>query len=191
MSNESFIVDTGSSCSIWPYYLALDKVRQSSVTLHAEPFLSLRPMVKYRLPSILRKEFCWIFLVVELLYPILGADFLSNFNLLVDVRKQRLVDGYTSLSTPACVSTNVLFIMAFLIAAIGNQFHSLLASFPELVDPMFKSVKVMHSTCHHITMSRPLVFTHPRHLVLGIFKRIKFEFEHVLQLGLIHPSTSQ
>lgn len=33
--NESFMVDTDSSCSVWPYRLALDKARQPAPTLHA------------------------------------------------------------------------------------------------------------------------------------------------------------
>lgn len=45
------------------------------------------------------------FYVAEISYPILGIDVLRNFNLLVDVRRQKLVDHSTSLSTPARIST--------------------------------------------------------------------------------------
>lgn len=99
-------------------------------------------------------------MVADLLFTILGADFLKKFNLLVDVRKQRFIDGSTFLPTPTCVSTNTLFRPSFFIAAVRNQFHSLLVSFPELVDPKLKSVKVMYSTRHHVTTSGP-IFSHP------------------------------
>lgn len=43
---------------------------------------------------------CFFLMVAELPYPILGINFLNNFDLLVDVRKGRLVYKSTSLSTP-------------------------------------------------------------------------------------------
>lgn len=90
----------------------------------------------------------------DLPYPILDADFLNSFNLLVTVGKQRLVDDSAAMSIPACASSNALLSPSFFITvAAGNQFHSLLAAFLKLVDPAFKSVKVIHSIHHHIKTS--------------------------------------
>ena len=46
----------------------------------------------------LRRDFTWVFTVADLPYPILGSDFLHHFNLLVDMRKRRLIDANTELS---------------------------------------------------------------------------------------------
>lgn len=43
----------------------------------------------------LRREFQWGFVVAGVLIPILGADFLRHFNLMVDIRNQCLRDGLT------------------------------------------------------------------------------------------------
>ena len=37
------------------------------------------------------REFSWSFLLAPVAFPILGADFLSNFRLLVDISNKRLV----------------------------------------------------------------------------------------------------
>ena len=45
----------------------------------------------------LRRDFHWIFVVAEVSKPILGADFLHHFGLMVDLRKSKLVDTNTHL----------------------------------------------------------------------------------------------
>jgi hypothetical protein len=40
-------------------------------------------------------------MVADVTQPLIGADFLSHFGLLVDYRNDRLLDGITSLSGPA------------------------------------------------------------------------------------------
>ena len=39
------------------------------------------------------REFSWSFLLAPVAFPILGADFLSNFRLLVDISNERVVEG--------------------------------------------------------------------------------------------------
>ena len=55
---------------------------------------------------------------------------------------------------------------------------------------MFNSTKVVHSTVHHITTTGPPVFSHPRRLAPVRLRKAKAEFDHMLQLGLIHFSKS-
>lgn len=97
-------------------------------------------------------------MVADLPYPILGAYFLNNFNLLVDVRETRETRGQFDVSTLARASFNNVLSPSFFIAATGNQFHRLLASFSELVDPTFKAVKAMYTTNRHITTHSPPFF---------------------------------
>jgi hypothetical protein len=47
----------------------------------------------------LRRDFTWRFMVADVTHPLIGADFLSHFGLLVDCRNNRLLDG-TTLSAP-------------------------------------------------------------------------------------------
>jgi len=42
-----------------------------------------------------RRVFKWKFCIVDVLHPILGADFLGHFALLVDLKNKRLIDNIT------------------------------------------------------------------------------------------------
>ena len=46
----------------------------------------------------LRCTFQWVFVIANIPTPILGADFLRHYNLLVDMSHDRLVDAVTSLA---------------------------------------------------------------------------------------------
>ncbi|XP_025831093.1 uncharacterized protein LOC108740169 [Agrilus planipennis] len=47
----------------------------------------------------LRRNFPWSFVIADVLKPIIGADFLSHFGLLVDLRNGKLHDQLTNLTT--------------------------------------------------------------------------------------------
>jgi hypothetical protein len=41
------------------------------------------------------RDFTWRFVVADVTHPLIGTDFLSHIGLLVDCRKNRLMDGVT------------------------------------------------------------------------------------------------
>nr|XP_049464884.1 uncharacterized protein K02A2.6-like [Anopheles coluzzii] len=47
----------------------------------------------------LRREFLWSFLIADVTSGIIGADFLGNFELLVDMKRKRLIDNTTHLES--------------------------------------------------------------------------------------------
>jgi hypothetical protein len=49
----------------------------------------------------LRRDFTWRFVVADFTHPLIGVDFLSNIDLAVDCRRNRLLDGVISLFVPA------------------------------------------------------------------------------------------
>jgi hypothetical protein len=55
----------------------------------------------------LRREISWHFVVADITGPIIGSDFLSFYNLLVDIRHRRLIDNITNLTVlGASLGTN-------------------------------------------------------------------------------------
>jgi hypothetical protein len=42
-----------------------------------------------------RRDFTWRFVVTDVQLPIIGVDLLANFNLLVDCRNNRILEGLT------------------------------------------------------------------------------------------------
>lgn len=99
-SGRHFLVDTGAEVSIIP-------PSSSDRTAHHHSQFSFQAVNSTHIPTYgvrsltldlgLRRTFRWTFIVADVKKPILGADFLSKFSLLVDVRHCRLSDTTTHL----------------------------------------------------------------------------------------------
>lgn len=137
----------------------------------------------------LRRDFSWNFVVAAVDKPIIGADFLSHYGLLVDCRNQRLLDSVTNLSAQGSLKSCQLFSIK---AVSGNsEYHQLLTQYPNLVKPSGIFRKAKHSTVHYIrTTPGPPVYSKPRRLAPDRLKIAKEEFESMLRDGTIRPSDS-
>ena len=74
---------------------------------------------------------------------------------------------------------------------VSNEFDAILAQFPELTRPYGMSTPVKHSICRRITTTGSLVHSHTRCLSPERLKAARVEFEHMLELGIIQPSSSE
>ena len=158
ISKRRFLVDTGSDLCVYPRKLVprrkervnYDLCAANGTTIHTYGWLPLS------LNLGLRREFTWRFIVADVTQPLIGADFLSHFGLLVDCQNNRLLDGLTSLSS-LTQSANSLIPSVKTISS-GTPVDSLLAKFPDLTRPAGTQREVRHNTVHHIrTTSGPPV----------------------------------
>ncbi|XP_076299903.1 uncharacterized protein LOC143218556 [Lasioglossum baleicum] len=79
----------------------------------------------------LRRAFQWRFVVADVSKPIIGADFLSHYGLLVDLKNHRLLDLLTSLSTTGRRAEGKIPSVKTI---LGNSpYQRLLARFPDIV----------------------------------------------------------
>lgn len=137
----------------------------------------------------LRRNFTWRFIVADVSRPIIGADFLAHFGILVDVRNQRLIDQITMLSSrgaPVQESTPC-------IKTVQGEtvFHQLLRRFPDITRPSGTPAEINHDTCHYIrTTPGPSVACKPRRLAPDRLQVAKKEFEKMVCLGVARPSKS-
>jgi hypothetical protein len=109
-------------------------------------------------------------------------DLLANFNLLVDCRNNRILDGATSLSTPAQTASTRFP----RVKTIGSSTPAddLLSEFPDLTRPSGVPRKVRHSKLHHIkTTPGPPVSCQPRRLAPDRLAIAKAEFDAMLRDG--------
>uniref|UniRef100_A0A0L8FPY5 Peptidase A2 domain-containing protein n=1 Tax=Octopus bimaculoides TaxID=37653 RepID=A0A0L8FPY5_OCTBM len=56
--------------------------------------------------------------------------------------------------------------------------------------PVFQNQPIKHEVTHHIKTRGPPVAARPRRLPSDCFKAVKREFRHMLDFGIIHPSSS-
>jgi hypothetical protein len=88
-SKRHFLIDTGSNICVFPWkvipqrrtHVNYDLRIANGTTISTYGWLSL----SFNLG--LRQDFTWWFMVTNVTQPLIGADFLSHFGLLVDCRK--------------------------------------------------------------------------------------------------------
>ncbi len=99
----------------------------------------------------LRRTFRWAFVIADVKQPILGADFLQHFGLLVDVRHNQLSDSATQLKVQGITShTHTSPGISLLPKDPNNDFLALLSRFPTVTQASFSDCPRKHSVCHHI-----------------------------------------
>ena len=191
-SQARCLVDTGAACSIWPLKLLTEKPPVSPITLQAVNHspIPTHDQISRSLDLELRRDFTWIFTVADLPYLILGSDFLHHFNLLLDMRQRRLIDGNTELSITSYKANTSPISPVFFIAATNDPYQILLRSYPELTNLNFVVSKSTHETTHHIETTGAPLFSRPHRLPADKRKAAKAEFNHMLQLVIIRPSSS-
>ncbi|KAM0726709.1 Retrovirus-related Pol polyprotein from transposon 297 [Formica fusca] len=186
-----YLIDTGSDVCVYPRNLVKGARGADAYQLYAANGSVIRTYGQITLePDFdLRRKFLWRFVIAEVTQPIIGADFLSYFHLIPDLREGRLIDGKTGLSSRKSRSTAI----GEGIKAVASRanYHELLAEFPEILKPLGVRKEVSHSTRHHIqTTPGPLEGCRPRRLAPDKLKAAKAEFELLQQEGVIQPSKS-
>ncbi|XP_050052445.1 uncharacterized protein [Dermacentor andersoni] len=188
-TGQQYLVDTGAEASIIP---AQRSGRTTPPTSYLQAVNGSRiPVYKSRSLTLnlgLRRVFRWVFLVADVRRALIGADFLDHHGLLVDVKRQRLLDTATLLSVHGVVSCDSPIVAPATIA--GDPFACLLQKFPNLTRPPDWTKHVQHDVRHHILTTGPPVFARPRRLAPDKLKIARAEFEHMLELGIIQPSSS-
>ena len=137
----------------------------------------------------LRRTYQWIFILADVSYPILGADFLAHFSLAVDVKHHRLIDMQTTLSIQGIKCMKESVSPTFSISE-GSKYELLLGQYPDITRPCYNESAVKHNITHHIVTKGPPVKARPRRLAPDRLGIAKDEFNHMLQLGIIRSSQS-
>lgn len=190
LTKLKFLIDTGADVSVIPYNPNDSLPKQTDTNLCAAngSLIKVFGSKLLELSLDLRRNFRHSFLVATVNRPIIGADFLSKFGLIVDLKNKKLVDSTTNMNVQAlevldpCPSPKHF--------AIDSEFASILEEFPELTrEPSFKT-PFKHNVVHRIDTNGPLPFFKPRRLHPSRLKQAKLEFKQMLEMGICRPSTS-
>ena len=102
-----YLIDTGAAVSVLPISCAnrisdadcLPLVAANNTTINT--YGNSKRVVDVSL----KRDYPWTFIVADVQQPIIGADFLIHYNLLVDLRSRCLRDMRTGLAIPASLSS--------------------------------------------------------------------------------------
>ncbi|CAH8674423.1 unnamed protein product [Schistosoma haematobium] len=191
-SGYKFLVDTGAEVSVIPLTLSNKPIAKSGkYTLRAANKTEIKTFGEQFLTLDLgiRRNLTWVFIIADVRHPILGADFLSFYNLLVDVKRRKLIDSCTNLQIQGIQSD--YHIHSIKIDTPGNDiFATILSKFPKITKPDYSENTVQHSVVHRIITKGQPTSARPRRLPPDKLNVAKAEFDHMMQLGIIRPSSS-
>lgn len=189
-SRMQFLIDTGSDLCVvprgnWP----VGKSTEYTLTAANGTPIQTYGTVTLHLDLGLRRDFVWHFVVANVGKPIIGADFIAHYGLLVDCKNGRLIDNLTTLSTATsrvnCQISSVKTISG------DSEYHALLSRYSQLTKPSGVTREVKHNTVHFIrTSPGPPVFSRPRRLAPDRLKVAKEQFEEMIRDGTARRSDS-
>ncbi|GBP56653.1 hypothetical protein EVAR_12331_1 [Eumeta japonica] len=188
-----FLVDTGSELCVFPRSAVQQRRTRTTYQLSAANGTTINTYgyVNLELNLSLRRAYPWRFVVADVTKPIIGADFLQFYNLMVDIRNRRLIDNTTTLSTSGSDATSSSTISSVKILLGDTRYDKLLAKFPDITRPSGTLRSPKHNTVHFIkTTPGPPVSCPPRRLAPDKLQIAKCEFEAMLKDGTARPSES-
>lgn len=192
-SGLNFLIDTGANVSVLPRKKVLRKNLNSECqdyTLYAAngTKISTYGVKTLVLDLGLRRALRWTFIIADVNQPILGADFLVHYRLLVDLSARRLVDELTTLSvrTPIVKSRE----QSVQSIDINHPFYDILAQYPDITKPVSFKEPPKHSVYHHIETEGPPVHAKARPLAPHLYSQVKEEFRLMQEMGICRPSKS-
>lgn len=138
----------------------------------------------------LRRIFPWTFTIANVTHPILGADFLSHFGIIVNLRSKQLSDSLTKVSTNGKISQNNF--PKITVLQHTRRFNSLLKEYSYLFEDVLKlpSNSHAHGITHVIETTGPPVAAKARRLAPDKLAAARAEFTYLVQKGICSPSKS-
>jgi transposase InsO family protein len=186
VSGLHFLIDTGSSYSILPHRA---KARPYGPTLRAADGRRIRcwgqKAAEVKLGG---HSYRWQFLLADIRFPILGVDFLREFQLVVDVVGAQLLPRTAAASAAATPdagpSVNAVQQLA------STEWSSIVDEFPGVIQPFTVGAVPSHGVEHHIVTTGPPATAKFRRLDPERLAAAKAEFQQMLQAGVVRRASS-
>lgn len=186
-----FLVDTGANVSVLPVQ---KRLFSDNVSLDYKLYAANGTEIKtYGTKTLvlnfkLRRPYRWTFIIADVKQPILGADFLEHYKLLVDMSERKLVDRTTSL----CVIATIVTHSDPPIFTVDSEhpYFELLQKYSDVTKPVSFREPSKHSVYHHIETTGPPVYARARPLQPDRYAKVKEEFRVMQEMGICRPSKS-
>jgi hypothetical protein len=190
-TGTQYLVDTGAEISVLPKHFLgkscqpiegniLFAANNTSIQVYGSKLL----IVDLKL----RRTFKWVFTVADVRKPILGADFLSHYHLLPDLRTRKLIDAETHLFATGkvlpCTVPSITTVLR------DSPFHEILRRFSDITRQPPPGTPSKATVRHHIYTKGPPVAETPRRLSPEKLKIAQAEFQFMAEQGWCRPSSS-
>lgn len=192
-SGFKFLVDSGANVSVIPRNFKYSKdslhpIKNCKLYAANSTEIKTYGYVNLTLNLNLRRLFKWTFIVCDVKQPIIGADFLRNFRLLVDLHGKKLIDELTSVNVIGTIINQTDSSITSL--STDCKAFNLLNKYPDLLKPLSFIEEPKHSTCHYIETTGPPIHQRTRPLPPDRYEKAKKEFQTMLEMGICRPSKS-
>lgn len=176
-----FLIDTGADISVLPKRRTDRNYSPATFQLFAAngSIIDTFGEKRMNLNLGLRREFSWIFVIANVAQPIIRADFLRRFGLLVDIKKKRLIDNTTGLYQ-VCQKTHDNQFTSVSICSNDNPYADILRQFQEITTPNKTTKADETEVMHHIITQGPPVAEPIRWLPPEKYRAAQAEFDGML-----------
>ncbi|CAE1304533.1 unnamed protein product [Acanthosepion pharaonis] len=114
---------------------------------------------------------------------------IASANMGDHARHRQLSDSTTKLSNRRIISQLTSTELRIAVPR-DNSLQDILDKFPSLIQPFTYTEPVKHNTVHRIRTTKQPVYSKPRRLAPDKYEIARAEFQHMLNLGIICPSSS-
>lgn len=183
------MVDTGADISVFPA-TQKDRAHKSDFRLFAANNTKISTYWERMLTLNvgLRRSIKWTFCLADVPYPIMSADLIHHYGLLVDLKQGRLTDPTTGLFdigiyAPATITS---------ISTVekNTRFIKLMKKYPAILGSPSNHAPAVHATQHFMNTTGAPCAERVRPLRPDRLQTAKEEFRHMVEMSHARPSTS-
>ena len=192
LSGHRCLVDTGAFRSILPpsrdnyptlqlSSAALVAANSTSIQTYGEQEVNIR---------LTGQTYNWTFIIADVRHPLLGADFLSHYSLVVDVARHRLLNTDTYTSVPLCISNveeNINLLSS------DDTYSDIINDFEDVFKPELRlstGAAAKHGVKHYIKTNGPPVHSRYRRLRPELHQIAKDAFTEMEKMGVCSKAAS-
>lgn len=186
-----FLIDTGADVSVLPPTIRDKRNKHQPTNFYAANGSPIKTYGQRRLNLSfgLRRSFVWNFYIADVNCAMIGSDFLKAYDLLVDIKRGKLIDRQTMLECKGnFAKQNSISILTH---TDSSRFAQILREYNDLTVLNSNKNPIESKTTHFITTSGAPVFARPRRLVGERLEAAKKEFQFLIDKGICRPSKSQ
>lgn len=199
-NNLSFLIDTGADVSVIPktFVFNYQNLKPTNFTLYTATGTPIHTYGKKPLflNLGLRREFKWDFYICDVTKPLLGADFLRHYQLLVDVANNELIDNTTHIRSRINQITinkddHSISLSCFVTSQVSTTWQAILQRYQEKTNTPEANMPTV--TAEHLIETFPAIVpitSRPRRLPPEKYLSAKKEFEQMVAEGICQPSKS-